>query len=229
MLFSLFHQSPMSQKLVSLPPSAMPVQVGTLGSLTTECLLTCRVITVLVWLQLIAQAVSRAVTQLHLWPHWNCIEPHNYLQSLAALLPIVHLIWILLSIKFQTEMLRLVVKWLLILLFVVWVQFYSTLSGAKRVDSHSLIFNSSSYTLNTNKMLWVHVLVTFFVPTAHPLQRFQMKLREPQSRFFCDFWFLRLISAPSLSPSSHILEVPVLFFFCWAVYILESLCVNTQC
>lgn len=68
-LFSLFHQSLRSQKpfhshrLISLHPSAFGVRIGTLWSLTTEYLLTRRVITVLVWLQLIAQAVSRAVTQ----------------------------------------------------------------------------------------------------------------------------------------------------------------------
>lgn len=97
-------------------PSAFRVRIGTLWSLTTEYLLTRRLITVLVWLQLIAQAVSGAVTQqphssnlATLKLHWTA-----RFQALAALFTIVRFIWTLLSINFQTSMLRLRGEWLFI-------------------------------------------------------------------------------------------------------------------
>lgn len=68
--FSLFRRSPTSQnlfhshRLISLCiHSASWVRTVTLWSLTTEYLSTHRVITVLVWLQLIAQVVSGAITR----------------------------------------------------------------------------------------------------------------------------------------------------------------------
>lgn len=47
-----------------------------------------------------------AVTRLQFGHTENCIEPHNYLQSLAALFIIVHFIRMLLGDHFYTEMSR---------------------------------------------------------------------------------------------------------------------------
>lgn len=96
---SLIHQSPCKTQPIkffqahfTVRTCAFWVGAGTLWTLTMEYLLTRSVIMVLVWLQLIAQAVSGAVAQqshsCNLAKTKIALNPRNYLQSLAAPSPL---------------------------------------------------------------------------------------------------------------------------------------------
>lgn len=78
------------------------------------------------------------------------------------------------------------------------------------------------------------LFLSFFLyskPTAHPLQWFQMKLRETQREAFYDFWFLWLITAPILSPFRHFFEMSVLFFLRDSVFenVPNGFCILGPC
>lgn len=85
-------------------------------------------------------------------------------------------------------------------------------------------FSTAAATLWRQKKCYEFISWLFSCPQPTHCSVFRWNWENPRV-VFCDFWFLRLISAPILSPSSHILEVPVLFLS--HVHPWESLCQYT--